>query len=270
MENGSSGAMIRVRDLHKSFDDVPVLTGINFEVQEGEVLAIIGASGCGKSTLLRIISGLEPEDGGEIYLADPNFTMVFQYSALFDSLTVFENVAFSFLEKPDVPIPIRGEDGSLVDPSQVSEEELRRLVAAKLRLFGLEGTEEKYPNELSGGMQKRVSFARAIITNPRIILYDEPTAGLDPIASTAIEDYILQLRDELNAASVVVTHQYSTIYRTADKVCLIHEGRVYWAGTPVELVESEDPLVRHFAHAGDRGDVRGMTKEGIPGDQEGQ
>jgi phospholipid/cholesterol/gamma-HCH transport system ATP-binding protein len=236
--------MVRVERVSKAFNNSPVLKDVSFEVKESEVVAIIGPSGCGKSTLLRIISGLEEPDSGEVDLKDPNFTLVFQYSALFDSLTVFENVAFSLLEPPDI-----GEALAKQRP-KLSMDEIRQIVAEKLKLVDLEGTEEKYPNELSGGMQKRVSFARAIVSNPKIILYDEPTAGLDPIASTILEDYILKLRDELKAASVVVTHQHSTIHRTADRVILLDDGVVAWSGTPQELSTTDNALAKNFAHAG--------------------
>ena len=126
---------------------------------------------------------------------------------------------------------------------------MREIVKEKLHLVGLDGTDDKLPNELSGGMKKRVSFARAIVSNPKIILYDEPTAGLDPIASTVIEDYILKLRNELGAASVVVTHQFSTIQRAADRVALLHDGRIQWLGTPYELMNSDNPYARQFATA---------------------
>lgn len=232
--------LIAVQDIYKSFGSQSVIRGVTLEVHEGEVLAIIGVSGCGKSTLLRLISGLEIPDSGEIHLEDPNYSFVFQYSALFDSLTIFENVAFSLLEDPDDP-------KSRKPPMPIAD--IHALVAEKLRLVGLEGVENMYPNQLSGGMKKRVSFARAIVSNPRIILYDEPTAGLDPIASTILEDYILKLRDELGAASVVVTHQYSTIHRTADRVCLLHEGKIRWIGSPEELETTENPFARQFATA---------------------
>lgn len=247
-ETPKTNTLIEVESVHKSFNGIPVLQGVDFDVQEGEVVAIIGTSGCGKSTLLRIISGLDTPDSGEVHLSDPNFTMVFQYSALFDSLTVFENVAFSLMESADVAYRSPEEHRS-----HYSEAELQSLVAEKLRLVGLEGIEHKYPNELSGGMQKRVSFARAIMSNPRIILYDEPTAGLDPVASTVIEDDILKLRDELGAASVVVTHQFSTIYRTADRVCMLHKGKVCWSGTPKELMDTKDPYASQFSLAGFNG-----------------
>ena len=231
--------LIHVQDVCKSFDGVPVLKGVSFDVHEGEVLGIIGISGCGKSTLLKMIGGLETPDGGEIILNDDNYSMVFQYSALFDSLAVWENVGFSLIEEPDT--------GPRHRP--YSDAEVVAIAKEKLHLVGLDGIEFKYPNELSGGMKKRVSFARAIVSDPRIILYDEPTAGLDPIASTVIEDYILKLRDELGAASVVVTHQFSTIQRAADRICLLHDGRIQWTGTPAELMASDNPYARQFATA---------------------
>jgi len=237
--------LIHVKDVRKSFNDKEVLQGISLDVAENEILAIIGTSGCGKSTLLKIISGLEEADSGEVHLDDPNYSMVFQYSALFDSLTIFENVGFSLLEKPDVDPETTGK--KLKRPKKTFDE-VEKIVREKLQQVGLEDVEEKYPNELSGGMKKRVSFARAIVSNPRIILYDEPTAGLDPIASTVIEDYIEKLCKELNAASVVVTHQFSTI-KIADRVCLLHDGQVQWQGTPDELLASDNPYAKQFAHA---------------------
>ena len=239
--------LIKVSDVRKSFGDNDVLKGISFEVRAHETLGIIGISGCGNSTLLRIISGLESADSGEIELKDPNYSLVFQYSALFDSLSVFENVAFSLLERPDAE-----HEKALAQNrrrwKKHSPKEIQTIVSEKLRMVGLEGIEDQYPNELSGGMKKRVSFARAIVSNPRIILYDEPTAGLDPIASTVIEDYIMKLRDELNAASVVVTHQFSTINHT-DRIILLHEGEIKWTGTPKELYITDDPFAKQFAHA---------------------
>jgi phospholipid/cholesterol/gamma-HCH transport system ATP-binding protein len=234
--------LIDVQGVHKSFGKNHVIRGVDLQVHEGEVLAIIGISGCGKSTLLRLISGLERADAGQIQLADSNYSFVFQYSALFDSLTIFENVAFSLLEEPD------GEEEA-ANFVRLPEEEIRSIVCEKLKMVGLEGIEDLYPNQLSGGMQKRVSFARAIVDNPRIILYDEPTAGLDPIASRVLEDYILKLRDELGAASVVVTHQHSTIHRTADRICLLHHGQIVWQGSPEALENSDDPFAQQFARA---------------------
>jgi phospholipid/cholesterol/gamma-HCH transport system ATP-binding protein len=238
--------LIKVSDVTKSFGDRHVLAGVSLEVHANEVVAIIGTSGCGKSTLLRLIAGLEDPDTGTVALNDPNFTLVFQYSALFDSLNVFDNVAFALVERPDDTVIINGQKNTW---KKRSPETIRDLVLEKLDLVGLDDVAEKYPNQLSGGMQKRVSFARAIINNPRIILYDEPTAGLDPIASTVIEDYILKLKNDLKAASVVVTHQFSTIQRTADRVYLLHHGLVQWCGTPAELMQSDNPYARQFATA---------------------
>lgn len=243
--------LIRVRNLRKSYGGKEVLKDISFEVKAHETMGIIGISGCGKSTLLKIISGLETPDSGDVELSDPNYSLVFQYSALFDSLSVYENVAFSLLERPDSEYEkaLAKSDRSR---KKLDSKEIKKIVAEKLQMVGLESIENQYPNELSGGMQKRVSFARAIVSNPRIILYDEPTAGLDPIASTLIENYIRELRDSLNAASVVVTHQFSTINRT-DRLILLHEGEIAWQGTPKEFYASNDPYARQFSQASPQG-----------------
>jgi len=245
--DSKSEVMIQVSNVGKSFGENHILKDISFEVSAHETVGIIGVSGCGKSTLLRIISGLESADTGEVHLANPNYSLVFQYSALFDSLTVLENVAFSLIERPDAEYE-KALKESRQRRKRYSQKQIRKIAEEKLRMVGLEGIEDQYPNELSGGMQKRVSFARAIVGNPRIILYDEPTAGLDPIASTVIEDYIRKLRDELNAASVVVTHQFSTINRT-DRVILLHEGEIKWQGTPKELYSTDNPYAQQFSHA---------------------
>jgi phospholipid/cholesterol/gamma-HCH transport system ATP-binding protein len=237
----SNQSVVVVKDVRKAFGERVVLDNVNLTVHDDEILAIIGPSGCGKSTLLRVISGLDSPDTGEVTLADDNLTLVFQYSALFDSLTVFENVAFSLMETPDL--------GKQKERKQYTYRELRKLVREKLRLVGLEGVDDMYPNELSGGMQKRVSFARAIVSDPKIILYDEPTAGLDPIASTMLENYILKLRDEIGATSIVVTHHLSTIRRVADRVCLLFDGEIQWQGTVDELFTTDNPYARQFAHA---------------------
>lgn len=175
---------IEVKNLIKSFEDKVVINDISFNVSDGEVLAIVGFSGSGKSTVLKLISGLIPYDNGEIITSEGDIAMVFQYSALFDSLNVFENISFALRERKDLR-------------KLYTEEQLHEIVAQKLELVGLQGIENKYPSELSGGMQKRVSFARAIVTKPNTILYDEPTAGLDPMSSTLIEDYIVSLNMKL-------------------------------------------------------------------------
>ena len=227
---------IKVTNLTKSFDDKKVLDNISFEVNDGETLAVVGFSGSGKSTVLKLICGLIGKDGGEIVTSNGDVAMVFQYSALFDSLNVADNISFALRERKDLR-------------NKYSEDELKKIVSQKLELVGLKGIERKFPSELSGGMQKRVSFARAIVTEPRTILYDEPTAGLDPISSTLIEDYIVRLQQETNAASIVVTHQMSTITRTANKLIMLYGGKIVYAGTPEEMLRQDNPYTKQFVTA---------------------
>lgn len=235
--------MIKFENVTKKYDNKIVIEDLSFEVAEGETLAIVGFSGTGKSTALKIISGLVKPDSGMVHLASENMSMVFQYSALFDSLNIYENVAFAFHERDDLK-------------HKYSEEQIQQIVSEKLRLVGLQNIEELLPSELSGGMQKRVSFARAIVTNPKIILYDEPTAGLDPVSSTVIEDYIIRLKQELKTASIVVTHQMSTIKRTADRVIMLYEGKIVWQGTPQELLNTENPYAYQFSNAKREGPMK--------------
>lgn len=227
---------IEVRNLIKTFDDKTVINDISFKVDDGEVLAIVGFSGSGKSTVLKLICGLIPYDNGEILTSAGDIAMVFQYSALFDSLNVADNIAFALHERKDLR-------------KKYTEEEIQQIVSQKLELVGLKGIENKFPSELSGGMQKRVSFARAIVTKPNTILYDEPTAGLDPMSSTLIEDYIVSLKNEINAASIVVTHQMSTILRTADRVIMLYDGKIVFEGTPQELLQQDTPYTKQFVTA---------------------
>ncbi len=235
--------MIKFEHVTKKYDEKIVIEDLSFQVAEGETLAIVGFSGTGKSTALKIISGLVKADSGMVHLASQNMSMVFQYSALFDSLNIYENVAFAFHERDDLK-------------HKYQEEQIQQIVSEKLRLVGLQNIEELFPSELSGGMQKRVSFARAIVTNPKIILYDEPTAGLDPVSSTVIEDYIIRLKQELKAASIVVTHQMSTIKRTADRVIMLYEGKIVWQGTPEELLKAENPYAYQFVNAKREGPMK--------------
>ena len=227
---------IQVKNLTKKFEKHKVLDDISFSVEQGKTLCIIGFSGSGKSTILKIISGLTKQDSGEIITNNSDIAMVFQYSALFDSLNIFENISFALTERPEYK-------------GKYTKEELKDIVAKSLKLVGLEGIEEKYPHELSGGMQKRVSFARAIVTNPGIILYDEPTAGLDPVSSTVIEDYIVRLKEETNATSIVVTHQLSTIKRTADKIVMLYDGKIVFEGDYETLMRKETPYTKQFVEA---------------------
>lgn len=227
--------LVKLENVYKSFSDKAVLKNINFSVEEGEILSVVGFSGTGKSTLLKIISGLIEPDSGSVKVYHKEIGMAFQYSALFDSLTVFENVAFPLMERKDLK-------------NQYTMGEIRKLVSEKLEMVGLSGIEDKYPSELSGGMQKRVGFARAIVTNPKIILYDEPTSGLDPVSSAVIEDYIVSLAKELKAASILVTHQISTIVHTSDRVIMLYDGEIVWQGDPTNLMTSVDPYAYQFVN----------------------
>ncbi|MEB3316080.1 MAG: ATP-binding cassette domain-containing protein, partial [Candidatus Melainabacteria bacterium] len=213
--------MIKVEHLKKSYGENEVLKDISFTVARGEVVALIGFSGSGKSTALRIVAGLDKCDSGTVKLSSEKVSMSFQYSALFDSLSVRDNIAFPF------------EVGENLKP--LSLDVINKKVDDTLNLVGLPNTQDLFPAQLSGGMKKRVSFARAIIDDPEIILYDEPTAGLDPMASTVIEDLIVKLQHKMNAASVVVTHQCTTIKRTAQRVLMLYGGCLVWEGTPEEL-----------------------------------
>ncbi len=232
--------LVKLENVHKSLGGREILKEISFSVDEGETFAIVGFSGTGKSTLLKIISGLLSPDSGKVTVSHNEIGMAFQYSALFDSLTVFENVAFPLLERKDLK-------------ERYNHAEIKRIVSKKLEMVGLSGIENKYPSELSGGMRKRVGFARAIVTEPKIILYDEPTSGLDPVSSRVIEEYITCLSRELCAASIVVTHQISTIGHTADKVIMLYDGKIVWKGTPGELITSIDPYAYQFVNGQKRG-----------------
>ena len=235
---------VRLDGIAKAFGPKQVLKGVDMDFPPRQISVIIGPSGCGKSTILRLLLGLMRPDAGAIFVGDEEVTafgpadwerlrasvgMVFQSAALFDSMTVGENVGFVLREQ-----------------TAMSHAERERIVSEKLAVVGLAGTEHLYPTELSGGMQKRVAIARAIVRDPQIILYDEPTTGLDPITSTIIEDLIVRVSKEAGATSVVVTHQLSTIFRTADRITMLHQGRVLSSGTPEEMKASPDPRVSGF------------------------
>ena len=234
---------IEVKNLVKIFDEKRVIDDISFKVHNSETLAIVGFSGSGKSTILKLICGLLQPDSGEIITSEGDTAMVFQYSALFDSLNVADNISFALRERKDLR-------------KKFKEKDLKEIVAQKLELVGLKGIENKFPAELSGGMQKRVSFARAIVTEPNSILYDEPTSGLDPISSTLIEDYIVRLKEETKAASIVVTHQMSTITRTADRVIMLYDGKIVFEGTPEELLRQDNPYTKQFVTASLEGPMK--------------
>lgn len=227
---------IEVKNVTKSFKGKVVLDDVSFKVEDGEILAVVGLSGAGKSTILKLICGLTKPDSGEINVSEGDIAMVFQYSALFDSLNVYDNIAFALTERKEFK-------------NKYKKDDLKEIVDQKLKLVGLEGIEEKMPHELSGGMQKRVSFARAIVTDPNTILYDEPTAGLDPVSSTMIEDYIVRLKDELHASSVIVTHQLSTIQRCADKVIMLYNTKIVYSGTPQDMIDNGNEYTKQFINA---------------------
>lgn len=236
--------MIQVSNLHKRFGKKHVLRGIDFTFEKGRTTVVIGPSGCGKSTILRLILQLIRQDQGEIRVNDVDISklkhrelekyrsqigMMFQSAALFDSLRVWENVGFMMLEN-----------------SKLSKSEIKKVAEEKLEMVGLSGSADLYPAELSGGMQKRVGIARAIALNPQILLYDEPTAGLDPVTSTVIEDLINDLQKHISGISIVVTHQLSTIFRTADLITMFYEGQILDSGTPDEMRHSQNQIVRNF------------------------
>jgi phospholipid/cholesterol/gamma-HCH transport system ATP-binding protein len=241
---------IDIRDLHYEIDGRAILTDISIQVYPGEVLCVMGLSGSGKSTLTRCIAGLIKPSGGEILIDDDEIIrmredqlvkvrakmgMVFQYAALFDSMTVFENIAFGILRGP------RREENR-----RLAKTALIRMVAERLRQVGLPGIERRMPNELSGGQRRRVGLARALATNPEIILYDEPTSGLDPVTAASIDQLILSTRDQNNVTSIVVSHDMGSIFRIADRVLMLYEGRMQIYGTPKEVLDSKDPVVRQF------------------------
>lgn len=236
--------MIRAENVHKSFGSKQVLRGVNCQFEDKSKTVVIGPSGCGKSTILRIIlrlidptQGFIEVDGQNILDLDPialeayrsQIGMVFQSAALFDSLKVWENVGFTYLEN-----------------SKKSRQEIKKIAEEKLSWVGLEGSSDLFPSELSGGMQKRVGIARAIAQNPKILLYDEPTTGLDPVTSTVIEDLINNLQDLTGGISIVVTHQISTIFRTADQIIMFYEGQVLGQGTPEAMKNSSNLTIRNF------------------------
>lgn len=254
--------LIELKGVSKSFGRNTVLDNVDLTIYQGEALGIIGPSGTGKSTVLRIIAGLTAPDTGEIYVqgkrraglvddaADPiAIGMVFQQAALFDSLTVNENVGFL-----------------LYQHSRLKPKQIRTLVERKLEMVGLPGIGDRLPAELSGGMRKRVSFARAIMANPEdaggnpeVLLYDEPTAGLDPIASTVIEDLIRQLQTDGGCSTyVMVTHQDSTIRRTTDRILFLHKGKVQWQGSVNEIDTTDHPLVRQFFSGSVEGPIQAI------------
>lgn len=238
------GAAIEFRAIHKYFGDNRVLRGLSLTVNPGQTLVVLGRSGCGKSVLLKILLGLLRPDSGEVWFDGVEITglrerelmavrkeigMLFQGSALFDSLTVGENVAYWLREH-----------------TKLGDEEIGARVAECLRFVEMEGTEELMPSQLSGGMRKRVALARATIATPRVMLYDEPTTGLDPITATTINALIRKAQRELGVTSIVVTHELQSAFSVAQRVAVINEGVIVAEGSKEEVQASTDEFVRTF------------------------
>src|SRR3954469_5087270 len=236
--------MIEVRDLQKSFGTQKILDGVSMRIETGESVVIIGRSGGGKSVLLKHLVGLLQADAGEVLIDGENiepmnerellrvrskFGMLFQSAALFDSMTVAENVGFAFRRN-----------------KKMSQQEISRKVAEALEVVDLPGTENKKPSELSGGMRKRVGLARAIVYQPQIVLYDEPTTGLDPVVSDSIDKLILRVRDRLHVTTVVVTHDMRSARRLGQRIMIRHDKRIYATGTADEIFNSQDPIDHRF------------------------
>ena len=237
-------SLIELRNVSKRFGRLVVLNGVTLSIEEGQSLVVIGASGSGKSVMLKHIVGLLQPDAGEVWYdgkridtmhareldkVREQFGFLFQMGALFDSLSVEENVAFP-----------------IVEHTRKTPEQIRKIVAEKLGMVGLDGTQKKMPAELSGGQRKRVALARAIALGPRVIFYDEPTTGLDPIRSDVINELILKLKRELNVTSIVVTHDMNSAFKVADRIVMLHEGRLIIDGPPTQIQKSDVPVVRRF------------------------
>ncbi|MCF8243092.1 MAG: ABC transporter ATP-binding protein [Melioribacteraceae bacterium] len=237
--------MIEIKNLHKKFNENHVLQGVNLDIIEGETLAIIGKSGCGKSVLIKHIVGLLLPDEGYVKIGDEivhevsnkrlyelrrKFGYLFQGAALFDSMTVEENVSLPLVE----------------NEYKLTPEEIAKTVADKLDMVGLPGIQKLKPAELSGGMKKRVGLARALVTDPEFILYDEPTTGLDPVMSDSIDDLMRELNEKLNVTSIIITHDMFSVKNVADKIAMMHEGKIYFHGTPRDLLNAEDEVVVNF------------------------
>lgn len=240
--------MIEVIKLHCSLGGIEVLKGVSFRIEKGEVLALIGRSGVGKSVLLKHVVGLLRAEKGEVIIEGEEigrcrgralervrskFGFLFQGGALFDSLTVFDNVAFPLREK-----------------TKMNGGEIRERVLYELEQVGLEGMGHKYPAELSGGMKKRAALARSLVTDPKILLFDEPTTGLDPVTTNAINALIKETHDRLKFTGIIVSHEIPEIFSLVHKVAMLYKGAIIAMGTPEEILASDNPIVKEFITGG--------------------
>src|SRR3990167_4108272 len=252
--NASGEAVIRVKALVKNYGSRRILDSISLDIYEGETLVVMGGSGCGKSTFLRHLIGSIRPDSGEVWMFGKDiakasdeemdeikkkFGMLFQSGALFDSMTVAENIA----------LPLR-------EHAKLDENIINIVVRMKLELVGLRGFENLMPSQLSGGMKKRVGLARAMAMDPEIVFYDEPTTGLDPIMAGVIDKLILDLSKKLSITSVVVTHDMQSVFRIADRIAMLHEGKEVQAGTTDEIKNSSNPSVRQFISGSPDGPIK--------------
>ncbi len=246
--------MIKADNVWKKFENQDVLKGLNLTVAKGEVFVIIGQSGCGKSVFLKLLTRLLEPDQGNIYVEGEDiinlndkelrklrmkFGFVFQNAALFDSLSVFENVSFGLTQHTDL-----------------SQDLISDRVSDCLKLVGLQGIEEKMPAELSGGMKKRIAIARAVVLNPQIILYDEPTTGLDPVVASSINHLIKKLKREVDATSIVVTHDMNSSYFVADRIGMLYEGKIIEVNNPEGIKNSSSPVVQQFINGNFEGPIK--------------
>jgi phospholipid/cholesterol/gamma-HCH transport system ATP-binding protein len=245
--------VVSVRNLVKNFGSRRILNGISLDIYQGETLVIMGGSGCGKSTFLRHLIGSMRPDSGEVWMFGKNiatatedeldairkqFGMLFQSGALFDSMTVGENIA----------LPLR-------EHTQLDDNVISIIIKMKLELVGLRGFENLMPSQLSGGMKKRVGLARAIVLDPKIIFYDEPTAGLDPVMTGVVDKLTIDFTRKLHLTSVVVTHDMGSVFRIADRIVMLHQGNVLQIGTPDEIRNSKNPIVRQFISGDTEGPI---------------
>ena len=249
----SQEIVIHVKNLTKKFGSRTILNDVSLDIYQGETLVIMGGSGCGKSTFLRHLIGAIRPDRGEVWMFGKNiakasddemdeirkmFGMLFQSGALFDSMTVGENIA----------LPLR-------EHTKLDESIIHIIIKMKLELVGLRGFENLMPSQLSGGMKKRVGLARAIVMDPKIVFYDEPTAGLDPVMTGVVDKLTIDLTKKLRITSIVVTHDMNSVFRIADRVVMLHQGSVLQIGTPREIQDSKNPIVQQFITGGAEGPI---------------